>query len=172
LGEFQWIDFRDTVGANHAAVAKPPDISPAPAPGPPPARPPLRSGRWLSFAALVGVFALAGILSVHVGRQAPDVPEPVTLPKVDPATKPPVEPKKPPPGQHNTTTDLGVPLALTALLVVLAGLGWRWQRTRRHTAATPPDVSSQIPDAVELSIASKLEAEILRRGALRRDAAP
>jgi TIR domain len=125
LGEFQWIDFRGTVGPNHAAVGNPAAINPAPAPapGPPPARASFRSGRWLSLAAVAAVFALAGILSVHVGQQAshPDVPPSVTMPKDDPATKPPVEPKKPQPAQHNAAPDLGVLLALTALLVVLAG---------------------------------------------------
>lgn len=177
LSEFQWIDFRDTVGAHHAAVATPPDISPAPAPrpGPAPARPAFRGARWWSLATLVAVFALAGILSVHVGQQAthPDVSPSVTLPKDDPAVKPPVVPKKAPP-PHPATPDLRMLLVLTAALIVLAGLGWRWQRAKRgrDMAPTPAEETPTAPDAVERNIASTLEAEILRRGELRRDGKP
>lgn len=173
LSEFQWIDFRDTVGANHAEMALRPDISPGPRPGPEPARPAFRVGRWWSLATLVAVFALAGILSVHIGKQAthPDVPPSLTLPKDDPAVKPPVVPQKPPPPPNNATPDLRMPLVLTAALVVLAGLGWRWQRAkrRRDTAPTPAEGTPTAPSAVEQNIASTLEAEILRRGALRQD---
>ncbi len=172
LGEFQWIDFRDTVGANHAAADEPAVIRPAPAPGPEPARPALRPRRWLSIAALVAVFALAGILSMQVGQQAtrPDVPGPVAVPKVDPTKKPPVEPKKPPPAQHNATLAMGTVLALSALVVVLATLGWRRRRAKLggEPATKPAEGTHETSQAVEQNIASKLEAEILRRSARRR----
>lgn len=164
LGEFQWIDFRATVGANHGTVDSPPHIRPAPAPvsGPAPARPSLRAGRWLSFAAVVAVFALAGILSVNIGHQGPLPDVPATV------TKPPVDPKKPQPPPTSVPTRFGVPLALTVSLIVVAGLLWQRQRAKRRRE-TAPDAGT--PGSVERGIASKLEAEILRRGALRRDAA-
>ena len=154
------------------ARGEPAVIRPAPAPGPEPARPALRPRRWLSLAALVAVFALAGILSVHVGQQAthPDMPGQVTKPKDDPPKKPPLEPKKPPPMQHNATPAVGTVLALLALVVVLAALGWRRRRAKRggEPATKPAEGSHETPQAVEQNIAIKLEAEILRRSALRR----
>ena len=44
LGEFQWIDFRGTVGPNHSSIAAPAnDVSASN----PPLNAPVKSGRWL-----------------------------------------------------------------------------------------------------------------------------
>jgi hypothetical protein len=180
LGEFQWIDFRDMVGANHAAAAVPDMAEPAPAPGP--ARPPrVRSSplgsRWPSLAAMVtmvAVFTLAVLLATQLGPRSsqPDIPPVKTQPSTDPAKKPPVVPKKPPPPvQEYATFNLGGPVALGVALLVLGGMLWRWQRARRRTT-TAPTATDDTPayTNIEQNIASTLEAEILRRAALRHEA--
>lgn len=182
LSEFQWIDFRDAVGGNHAEVSSPPDIRPlpappaAPAPGPatepPRPRPASTPRRWLALAASIAAFTLAGVLSVSLVRQPshPDLPGTVVTT--------PGDPNKPPGQPAPVASDVRIPLAIAALLIVLAGLLWRWHVAKRRAetgAATLGDTqppATGTVGAVEQQIAIALEAEILRRGALRGDTKP
>jgi hypothetical protein len=191
LAEFQWIDFRDTVGASHAAVAAAPAASPAPAPSMPraprPASAPFGASRWFSFAAVVAVFALAGLLSVQLlDEDTPgDLPSIPTDTRPAPPVKPPDSgahlpkplppkpvPVPPPPAAGRAEAYLWP--AVTSVAAGAVVLMWLWRRRRRDAsvAAPAPPAAGAAPPArdVEKAIASRLEAEILRRTAARRDA--
>lgn len=148
LGEFQWIDFRGTVGPNHSSIVSSPNDVRASAP------PSVKSGRWLSFAGLAAVFVAAVALSLFT-LDAPQLPTP------SPTPGPPV----PTPPELLSKIIL-LPLAL--LLAVAACLVWllrrRSERERLIESARPH------PRELERRIASEIETEILRRTALRPDA--
>jgi hypothetical protein len=188
LSEFQWIDFRDTVGASHAEVSAAPAASPAPAPQMPRApRPaPVRyaSTRWLSLAAGVAVFALAALLSVQlVNEDTPDdlPPIPSDTRPVPPVKQPdtgihlpkpvPPKPKPAPPPPAPAPADWYFWPALTSGVASAVVLIWLWRRRRRSALATAPAAPTAGAEPpvleVEKTIAKRLEAEILRRTAAR-----
>jgi len=141
LDEFQWIDFRGIVGANHSSIdSSANDVKTR--------RPKqwlaIPSARWLSVPGLAVTFATAAALYLFRAERepAPVVPKP-SVPPV-----PPVE-----------SFDFVLTLLLLSVFAVTACLLWLWRRKR---------VESQ-PRDIERRIANELEAEILRRTALRRD---
>ena len=157
LAEFQWIDFRGTIGANHSSIDSRDDEVQASAPLPRP----MARARWSLPAGLAAVFGIAVFLGLFMTRfsQAP-LPDP-TLQLPGPTPLPP-----PPPAETfdfvlRTLLLLGVGFALTVCLV--------WLLRRRSKRVISVARTSGHPGDIERHIAGELEAEILRRTALRRD---
>ncbi|MGH8729726.1 MAG: TIR domain-containing protein [Burkholderiales bacterium] len=161
LGEFQWIDFRGTVGPNHSSIVSSANDVRASAP---PLKAPVKSGRWLSLAGLTAVFVAAVALSLAT-LDAPQLPPPSPIP--GPPGPTPL-PSPPPPEVFDLLLSKNILLPLALLLAVAASLAWwlrrRSQRRRSIESARPH------PSEFERRIASEIETEILRRTALRRDA--
>lgn len=177
-------------GRSHGSCCAP-SVTPAPAPqmpkAPRSAPAPFGASRWLAFAALVAVFALAALLNGHLAdKDAPrDLPPlPADTRPVPPAKPPSAGTHRPKPTPPKATAGPPPPApspaqvylwpALTSLAASAVVLFWLWRRKRRHTAATAPSAATTgaTPPAreVEKAIASRLEAEILRRAAVRREA--
>ena len=161
LAEFQWIDFRGTVGANHSSIASRDYEVAARAPLPRQAAP-VKSARWLFATGLAAVFGIAVFLSVFTMRflQAPP-PDPVLPPGPGPTPLPPPAPADTFDFFTNTPLLLGVGFALTVCLV--------WLLRRRSKRVRSIERAREHPGDIERQIASELEAEILRRTALRRN---
>ena len=152
LDEFQWIDFRGTVGANHGSIGSS-DNGEKPSASSKGSASPSKNVRWL--AGLATGFAIAVALSLYLlnvpqapqSTPQPELPGPIVLPAFD-----------------FVSTIL---ILLGVVLVVTAGLAWVSRRRSKHEAAIgKPSVH---PGAIERHIASEVEAEILRRTAMRRD---
>ncbi len=145
LGDFQWIDFRGTVGTNHSAVdSRAHELEPRPSPSPRMAASRRRAAWYVS----VGGAAAAAVVLVFTwtltGEQTPPIPIPQ-----DPGTGAPV---------------LAPTIPWIPLVVLVGALGafffWlrhRGSRRRRSETASPP------PGEIERRIAVELEAEIVRR---------
>ncbi len=152
LDEFQWIDFRGTVGANHSSIGSSDDDG-NPSTLSKQSRTPSKTARWLP--GLATGFASAVALSLYIlyapkapqSTPQPELPAPILLPAFD--------------------FVFSILLLLGVVLVVTAGLAWLSRRRSKHEAAigTP----SPQAGAIERHIASEVEAEILRRMAMRRD---
>ena len=153
LADFQWIDFRATVGTNHGptrSTVEVPPLSPRP----------MRSSRWRrAWYAIAGVsVAAAAALTGHLlspfgSKVEPGRPLPLPLPPPPPAAPPP---------------RLGWVLAglvLLLMLVVLGALGacFFWLRQRSMKRKSQSDAAEPHASVVEHRIAIELEAEILRR---------
>lgn len=151
LGEFQWIDFRGTVGPNHSSiVSSANDVMAS-------ASRPAKSGRWLSVAGLTAGFVAAVAVSLFT-LSAPQIPPPVETPF-------PSYPDVFAPASNNS---LNILLVLALLLAVAAFATWLLRRRPKP----PRSVVRARPHAgeIEQRIAVEIETEILRRAALRRDA--
>lgn len=158
LGEFQWIDFRGTVGASHqllgastlgrqATVASAP---PAPAASG-------KSARWLPLGGLAAVVAVAVAVGLFLAG-APHSPETTVVPGTTPIPAPvPIAPALHDPG------------ALLLAVVAVGLLAWVARRLMRRSRRVRPAAElSRTPGEAERRMASEVEAEILRRAALRR----
>lgn len=163
LGDFQWIDFRATVGANHASIVSPPHDATLTPQFPAPAK----SSRWLSFGGLAAVLAAVvtgGLLFTWTTR-APQTPVTVSPP-------PPVGSVPPTssstPGVFDRLLSGGILIWLVLLLAVTGFVAWwllRWHWKRKR----PPEITPmRFPDISQL--ARQIEEEILRRTALKHDA--
>lgn len=150
LGEFQWIDFRGTVGPNHTSIVSSVNDVRASAP---PFKTRVKFGRWVSVAGVAAAFVAAVALSLFT-LKAPEDRYPAPLPS------------PPPPEVLDRALSELLPLAL--LLAVAACLAWL---LRRHSDRRG-SLESTGPHRRELErrIASEIETEILRRTALRQDA--
>ena len=152
LDEFQWIDFRGTVGANHSSIGSSDNDGNSSALSKQ-SRAPSKAARWLG--GLATGFASAVALSLYIlyPRQAPqstpqpELPAPMLLPAFDFVSS--------------------ILLLLGVVLVVTAGLVWLSRQRSKHEAAVGKP--SRQAGALERHIASEVEAEILRRTAMRRD---
>jgi hypothetical protein len=161
LGDFQWIDFRGTVGGNHSSIVSPPKDARA---SEPLLHAPPKFGRWLSLGGLVAVAATVVAVSLFtlksrnlsVPGETGDVPRPTPLPL------------PPPPGVLDMLLSTGSLLSLALLLAVMACIAWllRWRSKRGR----PIESASVYSREIERHIASEIEAEIRRRTALRHDA--
>lgn len=144
LGDFQWIDFRATVGANHASIVSPLDDSVQAK-----LAPPSKSSRWLLFGGLAAVSA-AGVTGGLLFT--------AKLPTED--SVPPTFSS--PPGVFDKFF-IAENLVLLVLLLAVTGLfvwlflQWLW-KARSSLEVTPPDISQ---------IAQEIEEEILRRKTLK-----
>jgi hypothetical protein len=164
LDEFQWIDFRGTVGANHSSI----DSSPVKS-GRPPRWPaaPVEFLHWLSLAGLAATFATHLVLSVLTWQS----PGPARLP----------------PSAEPFDFVLSILPLLSVIFAVTACLAWLLRRrSKRETPSESVERSGEsvvlherdlgdtgesrpYPGEIERLIANELEAEILRRTGLRRD---
>jgi hypothetical protein len=161
LGEFQWIDFRGTVGPHHASIASSANDGSA---SKPPLNAPVKSGRWLSLAGLAAFLVVAVALSLF-SLNAPQFPSPGPTP----GSLAPTPPNYPPdPGIFGRLLSNKILLPLALLLGVAACLAWFFRRRSEHGKP----IERAIPGSRELErrIASEIESEIIRRTALRRDA--
>ena len=152
LDEFQWIDFRGTVGANHSSIGSS-DYDGNSSALSKQSRAPSKAARWLAGLATGFVSAVALSLYILYAPQAPqstpqpELPAPILLPAFDFVSS--------------------ILLLLGVVLVVTAGLAWLSRRRSKHEAAIGKP--SPQAGAIERHIASEVEAEILRRTAMRRD---
>lgn len=161
LGEFQWIDFRGTVGPNHSSIASAANDTGA---GRPPLSPPVKSCRWLPLAGLAAFLLVAVGLSLFT-LNAPQL----SSPRPTPGELAPMPLPAPPPlgvFDRLLADNILLPLALL-LLGVAACVAWFW---RRHSGRERPAArATPHPREIERRVASEIETEILRRTALRRD---
>lgn len=167
LCNFQWIDFRGTIGSNHSPSD---ELTDDPQPSPPPPPPMEVSSRRAGWRILAGVAAAA--LSVVLLSLTILLFWPITTPM---SHKSPMH-LDPQPTPHesyiypaNQVVDsatrsvvliIGLLLLLGAIGVLLAVRLWR--RDRR-TKLADIDIGRFPPKNIERQIAVKLEAEILRR---------
>jgi TIR domain len=155
LCDFQWIDFRAMVGANHASIVSPPrkleDIKAAPK---------KRSSRRLSFVVGFGAGLTALIILFSL------------LPKSPP--RPPVLSAPPPPSSSPGVFDKllsgDILVWLVLLLAVMGFLFLAWWLLRWPWKLKGPPEIAPVPFPDTSQIAQKIEEEILRRTALKRDA--
>ena len=158
LDEFQWIDFRGTVGANHSSIGSS-DNDGNPSTLSKESAAPSKAARWLP--GLATGFASAVALSLYVlyapqapqSTPQPELPAPIPLPALPPA--------------NALDFVFSILLLLGVVLVVTASLAWLSRRRSKHEAAIGKP--SPQAGAIERHIASEVEAEILRRTAMRRD---
>lgn len=169
LGEFQWIDFRGMVGANHSSIDSSANVDktsalqqpPLPAaPKLPAAR--LKSARWLSFAGIAAGFAIVVAVSTFT-LKARRVPSPRS--EVIPQEPTPI-PAPPSPEIFDFVLSNNVLLLLGIVFAVTVCFAW-WLR-RRSKRGRPIEGARSHPREIERRIAGEVEAEILRRTALRR----
>jgi hypothetical protein len=165
LAEFQWIDFRGTVGANHSSIGSKGELVMAAAK----AKSARSSARRLLLIAGAAVFGIVACLWLFLPPMAPPSGAPPTTPTPWPT---PAVTVAPPPAK---TFGLGLsPLLLYLLLgislVLTVCLIWLLQpRWKAKMAMAPPASRKRQPGDIERYIASELEAEILRRTTLRRE---
>lgn len=150
LSEFQWIDFRGTVGANHANEVIPPAA-------PMSTRsqvPPSRSLRYSLFATIAVVLMIAG-LSFWSLRSLKDMapptisaPEGLPVPKSTPSS----------PFHSDPYLFLGV------IVVIAIAVGvFLWRRRRDRVRSEYPRTMAEASDQSQRRMAADIEAEILRR---------
>ena len=161
LGEFQWIDFRGTVGPHHSSIASSAnDVSASKSAF----NAPVKSGRWLSLAGLAAFLVVAGGLSLFT-LNAPQL----SSPRPTPGELAPIPlPAPPPPGVFDQLLSNNILFPLALLLGVAACLAWFFRR--RSGRGKPIERATPDPRELERRVASEIESEIIRRTALRRDA--
>jgi TIR domain len=142
LGNFQWIDFRGTVGANHSASDSPAGAARTV----PMTASPRRAVRYT----LGGVVAAAALfLSILLTLRAPSQAPPFPLPE---------------PSLPEASAVALIPWILVSLGAVGAlGAYLLWLRRRSTKRAKPIETGTPYPGNIERQIAVELEAEILRR---------
>jgi hypothetical protein len=165
LAEFQWIDFRGTVGANHSSIASKEErvmASAASAVRPKSAR---SSARRLLLAACAAVFGVGAVLGWFSLKSA-------WHPKSFPLPTPTATPSLPQGGMVGhyvwSLLFLGIVVAVIAHLILVRGRPRTPQQRRTLERVIPIESSKRPPGDIERHIASELEAEILRRTTLRR----
>jgi TIR domain len=165
LAEFQWIDFRGTVGANHTSV----DLNDSQLDR---RAPPLASGarrkftRSLLLTACVvvfGIVACLGWLSLRQTATGPSSGAAPALPNLGPTSSPTSTPWPTPAIASAETFSLSVKLLLLLGigLTVTFCLTWLLRKRRKHVISV--ETREPHPSGIERHIASELEAEILRR---------
>jgi hypothetical protein len=179
LAEFQWIDFRGTVGASHSSIDLRDNEIEGRAP-PLPSVAPRKSARWLlpaAAAAFLGIFVfLAFMVSTKYHLWTPSAAPAVTYTSPIPTpvyTYPPrptpvytyrQRPARPPaaaPAESRTPLYLCIGFAVTVYLI--------WLLRRRRKRGIRMEGLERHPGDIERQIAGKLESEILRRTTLRQD---
>lgn len=188
LSEFQYIDFRATVGDNHGpdaqpAEAMPPTPAQAPARRDLPAHAPKSSMRPVAWGGIAAaVFVAVALLFFWPLQQEPAF-EPARMPSpadtvpapMQPSQAPPIDvkplpaPSPAPPPPPSASSAAWSPLAILALLVGLAlavTAVWRLLRKRKPPPDLTPRPSSRWEHTgagIERRMASEIEAEIARR---------
>jgi len=149
LSEFQWIDFRDTVGANHASVVTTPG-EPVSTRFKVPAR---KSLRYSLLATIVFVLMVGGLSFWSLRSLKDTAPPTVSAPE-----------GVPPPESAPSLPLLSDGYLLFGFIVVIAiAVGvFFWCRRYRVTARYPKP-AAKAADESHRQIAAQIEAEILRR---------
>jgi hypothetical protein len=163
LGEFQWIDFRGMVGANHNLIDSSANVDKTSALQQPPLpAAPVKSARWLSFAGIAAVLAIVVAVSTFT-LKARRVLSP--RPEFKPPGPTPI-PAPPPSETFDFVLSNNLPLLLGVVFAVTICFAWWWRR--RSKRGRPIEGARPHPREIERRIAGEVEAEILRRTALRR----
>ena len=154
LGNYQWIDFRGTVGANHRASDSPArDIRPGAATALPlPASPRRAVGYTVVGVVAAAAVVLSTLLTFRASDQAPSFPLPQVFPLPEPSPLP----------EASAVALIGwifVPLGVVGAL----GAYVFWLRHRSSKRAKPMETATRYAGGIERQIAVELEAEILRR---------
>lgn len=142
LSEFQWIDFRGTVGATHTSIgSKALDPTTAQKPG------------WLlPMAGLAAVVVTAVGMSLFVFLE-----QPVELASSTPS---PIDIPLPPPNVEDSTSVSA--LILASIVFIAAAFAVWFFRRRSKRGEIPVKISTRFGE-IERRIATELEAEMLRR---------
>jgi TIR domain len=173
LAEFQWIDFRGTVGASHSSmdrggqlvVAAQSEVAAS-------MQKSRRPARRLLVTAAAAIFVTAAVfLAVYFSLQPwapPDIittpPTLITPPTLTPVASTPHSTVRPKPAAAPKASWEWLLLLVVAITVCLS---WFLQHIRL-TAKPAPMAASDPPFGIERHIARKVEAEILRRTRLSR----
>jgi TIR domain len=154
LEQFQWIDFRGVVGANHNSIdSRANDLPGAPAVPPIAAGP--RRAAWYAVAGVAAILTVVLSSSIWVLRtNAP--PPSVSAPEINP-------PELPLPGAYGPAQISWILLVLGVAIAV--GTYFLWSRRRRAKLGKRIEIAEQRRENIERRIAFELEAEILRRTA-------
>ena len=155
LSEYQWIDFRETVGPNHgSSIAPEPRIAETA---------PRRSQGWMlsrgvpyAAAAALLVTVVAGAMFMF-GEPAVPVATSVPAPSAGPA---PGHPASPEPGPPDAFWGTGLVSWLAVMLAIVVGLVWLRKRAGGQSA---PVDDHRPAGEYQQQIASQIEAEIVRR---------
>jgi hypothetical protein len=143
LGEFQWIDFRGTVGMNHGSIE------------PPPPRPQLSApvkSHWFSLMGFATILIATLGLSLFTWNLPNNVPQPI----------PPsgnLPPPPPPVAESAYSSDLFLIASVT--FAIVASLLWLIKLRSKSRRVIETDTPST--DKVQQLIANRIEAEMLRR---------
>jgi hypothetical protein len=165
LAEFQWIDFRGTVGANHTSVdLKDSELERRAPPLPSDARRKFtRSLLLTACVAVFGIVASLGWLSLRQTATGPSSGAPPALPNLGPTSFPTSTPWSTPAIASAETLGLSVKLLLLLGigLTVTFCLTWLLRKRRKHVISI--ETREPHTSGIERHIANELEAEILRR---------
>jgi TIR domain len=150
LGEFQWIDFRGMVGANHGSIYSSANKLDA--------RKSSNSALfWPKLVALAVVIAIVVFPTLFLTKNAPVIPK--TLPIPVPAEPTPLQ------VEYDYVSQplfmLGAFFTITACLI--------WLLRRYSKGKGSANLARPSPSDIERHLASELEAEIIRRTAFIRD---
>jgi hypothetical protein len=152
LEQFQWIDFRGTVGANHSSIDPSVNDVPSAASAPPKAARPRRAV-WYTFAGVAATTVVVLYSSLLLIREeAPSSPVPSPSP--------------------STLYWYGLHMSWIPLLlgvVVAVGAYLFWSRRVSATLEKRMEIAKPHREDIERRIAVELEAEILRRTASTQD---
>lgn len=149
LGQFQWIDFRGVVGANHSSIDS---LAPGPTPSRMAARP--RRAVWYALAGVTATMAVVLFSTVWMRLESAPKPAP------------------PPPGLPSAEAyEASFILWITLLLGVIVAVGsyLLWSRRCRAKPGKRVETAGPRREEIERRIATELEVEILRRTASTQD---
>ena len=149
LGDFQWIDFRVTVGGSHGSIA-----------APAPERTVRMKYNWfpiLGFATIMVAAVGVSLFTMHSSKDTPTLS--IDLP-VD---------GLPPPPTVEIASRSSIFLVVSVVIAIIACLVlvWRWRSGRRAVTKGTYERTGNI----ERRIATELEAELLRRTRVNQDGA-
>jgi hypothetical protein len=163
LAEFQWIDFRGTVGASHSSIdLRESELERRVRPSPLDTRP--KFARSLLLTACVAVFGIVACLGWLLSRQTgPSSGAPPTLPSLGPTSSPTSIPSPTAPVASAERLGLGVKLLLLLGIGLAVTVCLVWLLRKHWKRVIPIEKRERHPGDIERHIASELEAEILRR---------
>jgi hypothetical protein len=150
LSEFQWIDFRGTVGANHGYAGIPP-AAPMSTRSEQSSR---RSLRYSLFATVAVVLMIAGLSFWSLHSLKDMAPPTISAPEGLPVPKP-----APDVGFHS---EIYLFFGLLVVIAIAVGV-FLWCRRRARVRGEYPRAMTEASDESQRRMAADIEAEILRR---------
>jgi len=145
LGEFQWIDFRGAVGANHSSIDSPDNAAKTGAPSPR-STAPVRLTRWLFPAGLAAALGVAAVVLSLLTFKA-------QAPLRNPTSAPSGPTRLPLPARPETFSFVFNTLLLLGV-VFAACLVWLWRRRSKRRISI--ERARRHPGEIEQHIASEL----------------